>query len=333
MVIVWNHAAGDRYAEAFEALGINLVKFDSTAGTLHKLNVCRKKIREHAPQTLQSFTFYLNFYAWLICLFTQTLSIGGIRNRMVIHLERSGKLTGTLAAIFPQAKISNNHLYLEGMPKGWLYNRLKQHTLIVTNHLDISEYAVSALQEADLSPVQTASIGRLYGEKRVDLIIEVIRDLVKQQINVKHVHAGDGPEKEKLAALVAEYGLNDHFFFAGELSDVSLFLSGKYLFIHAADYEGYPNVIMEAMACGKAIVSTDCGDTGFLVANNINGYLAPTGDSRQLSKHVSYLVQHPEVNASMGRLSRTKAEQLFDLNHLLNDTQNAYNTLLYNSRV
>ena len=73
-------------------------------------------------------------------------------------------------------------------------------------------------------------------------------------------HAGEGPLLPELAAQARDLGVDRLINFLGVRHDIAELLAGSTFLIHTADEEGCPNVVMEAMACGRAVVATDAGD-------------------------------------------------------------------------
>jgi glycosyltransferase involved in cell wall biosynthesis len=88
---------------------------------------------------------------------------------------------------------------------------------------------------------------------------------------------------------------------------------GASLFVLSSDEEGLGIVLLEAMACGLPVVSTDCGGPASAVTHGQTGYLTPTGDERALAARIRELLEHPVLRERMGRAGRRVAEQKFSL--------------------
>jgi len=83
------------------------------------------------------------------------------------------------------------------------------------------------------------------------------------------------------------------------------------IFATATTWEGMPNTVLEAMACGLPVVGTDAPGMNQLVTDNRNGFLVPVKDSARLADRLRRLVDNPAERARMGRESRKIAENQF----------------------
>jgi glycosyltransferase involved in cell wall biosynthesis len=124
--------------------------------------------------------------------------------------------------------------------------------------------------------------------------------------------------------------LADHSGLAGEVEllgyvpDVSSLLSETALLAHTSDTEGCPNSVMEAMACGRAVVATAVGDIPRIVEDGVTGFVVGAGDSGALVNSLERLIRNPGECRRMGELGRAKAEQEFGLLRLASETLAAY---------
>ena len=113
---------------------------------------------------------------------------------------------------------------------------------------------------------------------------------------------GEGMEaviREEIAAHKAE----DYILLMGESSCLEKDLPGAACFAYSSDYEGMPNALIEAMALGLPVVSTDCppGGPKALIRDHENGLLVPVGAQDALADGICYLIEHPGEAARVGR--------------------------------
>ncbi len=122
--------------------------------------------------------------------------------------------------------------------------------------------------------------GSMRKVKRYDLLISAFAEFHRTHADYTLTLYGEGPQKSELETLTKTRGVQDAVDFSGNTSDVAGALCNHEIFVLASDYEGMPNGLMEALACGCACVSTDC-DFGprELIEDGRNGLLVPTGDA------------------------------------------------------
>ncbi|MDO8368157.1 MAG: glycosyltransferase [Saprospiraceae bacterium] len=293
---------------------------------LAKVREIRTLIRESKPAVVHSFCFHLNFATWLVSVGTETLAFGGIRSRLQWNHENSGAFGFYTSMLFPRRKISNNYLFLDGLaafPK--ILYRLFSKTYCIHNGLPINTFRYNKpdfIKETGM--VKSGSISRLYGEKRIDLLIDLIYRLKQRGVSIRHKHAGAGPLLDSMKERIRTYNLDENFIFVGEAGNISEFFSDCHVFIHTAEIEGCPNVTMEAMACGKPILTTNCGDTSLLVRHGVNGYVAGVNNLMELEQYAMEMFSDEVKLKEMGKQSRLIAEQTFGLSLLMDKTLMVY---------
>ena len=147
------------------------------------------------------------------------------------------------------------------------------------------------------------------------------------------VVVGDAPSDDVLRMLQL-LGIADKVYLTGPKSGdelVALYQQAS-VFALASNEEGLGIVILEAMACGLPIVSTDCGGPRTAVDEGRNGLLTPVGDADALTRAMHRLITNPELRANMGLESRRRAEALFSLESVGETFLSQYRTILSSPR-
>ncbi len=322
-VVAWNYNKDAKYTALLEKEGVELIQYKE-GGSIQKIARTRKLIRERKFDIVHSFTFYLNFYVFLCTLFTKAVGIGGIRNRLKMYKKSTQPLLFILSSFFPRYFVSNNYKYNEDYRLGPFWRKV----FVISNALDISKFRYS--ESSENGTLQTVSMSRLYPEKRIDLLIDVIAELLKKGYKVKHRHAGKGPLHESLIEKANNLGLAENFTFIGETNEVNEFISSANIFILTSYHEGCPNVVMEAMASGRAVLTTDCGDVSYLVNNNENGIIVPVNDLNALVNGMERLINDTTLTATLGKNARAAAEENFSLEKYVANNIALYNKILKN---
>jgi glycosyltransferase involved in cell wall biosynthesis len=105
---------------------------------------------------------------------------------------------------------------------------------------------------------------------------------------------GDGSQRGRLEALATELGVERDVDFLGFVDDPSPYMKGASVFVLPSRIEGAPNVLIEALACGTPVVSTDCGaGTREILAEGAHGPIVAVGDDRAMAEAASRMLDDP----------------------------------------
>jgi len=137
-------------------------------------------------------------------------------------------------------------------------------------------------------------------EKNLGQLIEVFGRIRLRRPAAKLLIVGSGPEEVALKAACARLGLGDSAIFLPTTSDVAPALRSIDIFVHPSLSEGMPNAVMEAMACGCAVVATRVGGTPELIEPGVHGLLVEPGDARALEAGIETLLQDAALREKMG---------------------------------
>jgi glycosyltransferase involved in cell wall biosynthesis len=150
-------------------------------------------------------------------------------------------------------------------------------------------------------------IGRLSKEKRVSDLISSFVLVIKTFPNARLVVTGDGLEKENLRNLVMKLKLTNHVIIEDARSNVKEAFSKISIFVLPSAYEGFSNVLLEAMASRVAILTT-CEGGSYLIDHQDCGLLFDAGDVNQLARGICYLLQNPEIMKNFAENANIKVQ-------------------------
>jgi glycosyltransferase involved in cell wall biosynthesis len=152
-------------------------------------------------------------------------------------------------------------------------------------------------------PVVVAA-GRLTFEKDFPTLIRAFA-LVRHRRDAALVILGEGPEREALEKLIAELGLAEHVFLPGFVDNPFPHLRAASVFALSSRFEGMPGVLLQAMACGTPVVSTDCrSGPREILGEGVWGALVPVGDPVRLADALMMSLgkkDHPDVRQGLDR--------------------------------
>ena len=137
------------------------------------------------------------------------------------------------------------------------------------------------------------SVGRLAPAKDHATLLRAFARVVRSQ-PARLVILGEGPERGKLLRLTEELGIAEHVDLPGFRVNPFAYMSRARLMVHSSRYEGSPNVLVQAMACGTPVVSTDC-DHGprEILESGKWGRLVPVGDSEAMAEAIMETLRDP----------------------------------------
>ncbi len=200
-------------------------------------------------------------------------------------------------------------------------NGLRSHALksapvpieVVPNAIDLSVFR-PPLNKPPSNIIRLLYVGRLVASKTPEVLIEAI-DLLKQQETLPFVLelVGDGAQRSLLEQMIIQRGLSKQVVFSGWVGHPALIEHYRQadIFVTATTWEGMPNTVLEAMACGLPIVGTSAPGMDQLVGDGKNGYLVPLKDPAALADRLQRLMDNPYERARMGKESRKIAERQF----------------------
>jgi glycosyltransferase involved in cell wall biosynthesis len=156
------------------------------------------------------------------------------------------------------------------------------------------------------------SVGRLVPIKNVRLLLDAIRLVREREPRVHLLHVGEGPDLKALVDHAAAIGIGDavtFFGYAPQHETPPLYRAGE-VFALTSDFDNSPNVVLEAMACGLPVVSTDVGGVREFVGPQ-GGILAPAGDATAIAAALTAFLGDAERAAAAGRHNRHAAVERF----------------------
>jgi glycosyltransferase involved in cell wall biosynthesis len=178
---------------------------------------------------------------------------------------------------------------------------------IVTIYNTVETDSVSPVTIPFSTELKLVTVGRLIAMKRIDHIIRAIRDLQ----NLGLVIVGDGPEQERLKALVREQGLVDRIYFAGQKTkqETLSLMAACDIFVLHSTHEGLPHTVLEAMSLGMPVVATAVGGTPELVCDGENGRLISSHSENGLSETLRHLLSSPSERARLAQGGKRTLER------------------------
>jgi glycosyltransferase involved in cell wall biosynthesis len=159
------------------------------------------------------------------------------------------------------------------------------------------------------------ALGRMYWVKNYPALFKAFAPFAAKAQDTMLLVVGDGPDREKLRQLVRELSLEDRIIFAGHRADIVDVITAIDVLVHAALAESFGQVVVEAFALCKPVVSTDVGVSREVVKDGINGFLVPTDNPESLRQALEKMLNARGRWEEMGRdgqqrIQRFSAEKI-----------------------
>jgi glycosyltransferase involved in cell wall biosynthesis len=156
-----------------------------------------------------------------------------------------------------------------------------------------------------------AAVGSLHVCKRFDRFVEALALARRSEPALAGVIAGeDRGAKGALELKAKAFGLTeDDLTCVGECDRIPALLSRAALLVLTSDYEGFPNVILEAMAARLPVITTPVGDAHRVVRHGETGYVVEIGDIEGMAARMVQLARSPSTRKQFGEAGRKCAEQ------------------------
>lgn len=193
------------------------------------------------------------------------------------------------------------------------YGIMPDKVEVICNSVDISKVVAmsrdneSAINVPRDKPI-IAALGRLIKRKGFDLLIKAFAK-VNKSIDCRLVIIGKGDEYNNLNRIAMEEGVHDKITFAGYQENPYNLMASSDIFVASSLWEGFCNVIIEAMACGVPVISTDCPfGPNEIITDGVNGLLVPVNDVEAMAGAILKLLKDKSLRDCLAKSGRERAE-------------------------
>ncbi len=323
---------GEPLEREIREMGVEVRWVGASRWRLIRLLRIFRELRREPADILQSAHFYTNLYVALAAWLLGIKSVGAIRNDLISELQSNG-LMGWGQLHLPGHLIANSKLARQrAIHKGVDPEQVEVMLNVVGANGSRGELNGDG---HNTEPVRILFAARLTEQKRPDRLLRVLHRIAECRPDLKFIAriAGDGPWRPRLERLAHEFGLSSKSVeFLGELEDVRpLYYQSDFLML-TSDWEGTPNVLLEAMACGLPVVATRVGGIPEIVSAD-RGLLVDRGDESALVAATIRMLEDHQLRTAMGRNGYEYIARYHSPGMLASQLCNAYQKVLSTRRV
>lgn len=188
-------------------------------------------------------------------------------------------------------KYSNIIVFQTPNARDYFDERVKNKSTVIPNPISLPVLQWDQLH----TKKHIIFVGRIdFWQKRPDLLVDAFALVFQKHPDYELHICGSGKAMARLKSHISKLGLDNNIVLHGAVNNVTEHLLQSEIFVLTSDFEGIPNALLEAMALGMPVVSTDCspGGASFLINNNINGQLVPRGNAQAIAEAICYYIEH-----------------------------------------
>lgn len=181
--------------------------------------------------------------------------------------------------------------------RNYFSQNIIKKSVIIPNPLDKKINEVKIPQKKN----QIITVGRLAPQKDHKTLLKACQYVFEKFPNYSLVIYGSGVLEEELREYAENLNISKNVKFAGNTKHVFDKVAESKIFAFSSKYEGYPNSLIEAMAVGTAVVSTNCNfGPSEVIDDGMNGFLVEVGDNKKLADRIIRLIQDDDLNKFFG---------------------------------
>jgi len=205
-----------------------------------------------------------------------------------------------------------------------IYGADEKKIEIIPNGINIDLFHPSSIQGNYI-----LWVGRFVEEKGLTYLIDAIEDVVKNFPNKKIVLVGDGPLKKEIVEKIYKKDISKYFEIKDNCSqkEISQLMKECELFVLPSLQEGFPKSLLEAMACGKPVITTN----GLKEIVNDAGITVPPGSVEELRNAIVALLSDSHKEKICGEQGRKFVEENWSWNIITKKIENVYTSILKES--
>ena len=175
-------------------------------------------------------------------------------------------------------------------------------------------------------------VGRLTYQKGLDVLLKAWPRFRDRRPGATLLVLGQGPDRNTLRQSAEALGIAASVDFRGIREDVGHHYAAADIFVLPSRYEGFPNVMLEAMAAGLPVIASQVSGTEDAIEDGRNGLLVPPGEPEALSEALRRLSEDPDLRERLGTEARKTVEGRFNINRVAEQTLGFYRHLIGGSQ-
>lgn len=291
IIFITSYSAENEYTLDPEITRFNL-DINNTGGfikrNLIRIRNLRRICRKEKAELIISFMAEPNFRTIFATRLLNIKTILSVRNDPYREYPNTAlRIAAKLLFLFASGCVFQTEDAMRFFPKV-----LQRKSQIILNPINENFYKT----EYEGMRKDIVTVGRLEASKNHELLIKSFSKIAHKIMHDNLLIYGSGSKKKELLSLISKLDMKDRIFLMGEHKDIHEKIKSAKLFVLSSNYEGMPNALMEAMALGIPVVSTDCpcGGPKILINDGNCGILVKVEDELGLQNVLEEMLNNPK---------------------------------------
>lgn len=274
-------------------------------GFVKRVSNIRNKIKRINPDVTVSFTVAVNLYTILSCM--------GLKTQLVLAERNDPRFD----PVDKKSRIMRNILYpfadyyvfqTEG-EKDYFSNSIQNKSTVIYNPVNPDMPSVYKGHRRKVF----VTAARLESQKNIKMAIDAFKKVNEVYPDYCFEIYGNGSLRDELKKYIEYQELSEKVHLMGSSNTIYEDIKDCFAFLLSSNYEGMSNSMLEAMALGLPVISTDypSGGAREIIKDGVNGFLVPVGDSASMAEKMKVLIDDCELQKSM-------SDEACKVKHLLN---------------
>ncbi len=205
------------------------------------------------------------------------------------------------------------------------YSAAPRRVRVVYNGVEMARFGP---RQGGAAGLRIGTIGRIEAQKNLPLFVEAAAAILQHRPDAVFEIVGAGSLSQAVEDDIRRRGIQGSVHLRGQTEDVPGFLAGLDQFWLTSDWEGTPNVVLEAMAAGVPVVATAVGGTPEIVEDGRTGRLVPAGDCAALVRASLEIAGDENLAGALGSSAREQAARRFSIPAMVAATTAVYEEAL-----
>ncbi len=338
-VVVFNPEQ-DYFIDPLRSFDVHIWEVPHNCKTiLSRMFFVYRALRQIRADIVHAWSFHDNPYAGIVGWLARVpVRLGSNRSSFALGSVQSlNRLFRWLSLSTVLSIVVNSTATLQEMKAGGLSD---SRLIFIPNMIEVS--SIDDLDPLDMLPLSMSldkdcrlvgTVGNIRHEKNHLVFIEGMSRVLKDFNDVQGLIVGQPVHDEpdilvSLQDRIEALGLQGKIIYVGYRTDVPVLIKRMTVFCLTSDYEGMPNVILEAMVAGRPVVATRVGGIPELVQDGVTGLLVEPGDVAGFARAVSFLLLNPQEAEKMGQAGQERVLSRFSCEKIIEQFKTFYiNTL------